>query len=105
MRQRAQVDSNQAEIVHALKQVGATVLHTHQLGHGAPDIAVGYRGINYWFEIKDGSKPPSHRKLTADEQCWYSEWRGDVQIVTCVDEALRVIGAIDEALGPKADNE
>ena len=94
MRTAARVDANQKEIVQALVQVGASVLHMHQLGKGAPDIAVGWRGLTYFFEIKDGAKPPSQRRLTDDEQHWHLFWRGHVEIVESVDEALRKIGAI-----------
>jgi hypothetical protein len=94
MRRAARVDANQPEIIQALQQVGATVLLTHMLGQGAPDLAVGYRGVNYWLEVKDGAKPPSKRKLTPDEAVWHEVWRGDVRVVNSVDEALQVIGAI-----------
>lgn len=93
MRQIARTDDNQAEIVQALRQVGASVILTHQLGAGVPDIAVGFRGINYWFEIKDGGKPPSRRMLTSDEETWHSTWRGHVAVVESVEEALMKIGA------------
>jgi hypothetical protein len=38
------------------------------------------RGRNYLIEIKDGSKPPSKRKLTSDEQEWHDTWRGTVYV-------------------------
>lgn len=88
------VDTNQPEIVNALRKVGATVAPTHTLGRGFPDLVVGFRGYNYLLEIKDGSKPPSKRKLTPDELKWHEEWNGQVAIVNSIDEALRVIGAI-----------
>lgn len=88
------VDDNQPAIVSALRQVGATVLVLSMVGSGCPDIAVGYRGITYLFEIKDGAKPASKRKLTGDEQIWHDNWRGHVAIVENVDDALTQIGAI-----------
>ncbi|KKN74822.1 hypothetical protein LCGC14_0387150 [marine sediment metagenome] len=95
MRQAARVDDNQADIVQALEAAGATVLHLHQLGKGAPDILVGFRKVNHLMEIKDGDKSPSRRVLTADELTWHSNWRGDVLIVTSADDALRKIGATE----------
>ena len=95
MRTAARVDANQPQIIQALQQAGATVLMTHMLGQGAPDLAVGYRGVNYWLEVKDGAKAPSKRRLTPDEALWHELWRGEVWVVTSVDEALQVIGAID----------
>jgi hypothetical protein len=90
----ARVDANQKVIVDACRDVGATVQHLHQLGQGVPDILVGYRGINYLVEIKDGDKPPSERRLTGDEQKWHDLWRGQVAVVESIDDTLRLIGAI-----------
>jgi len=92
-RTRAKADTNQSKIVKVLRAVGATVTSTHQLGKGFPDIVVGYKGHNYLLEIKDGDKPPSQRKLTADEQEWHDKWRGTVKIVNNETEALTAIGA------------
>ena len=61
---RAAVDANQAEIVKALRKVGATVQPLHRVGQGCPDLAVGHGGVNHMIEVKDGSKPPSARGLT-----------------------------------------
>lgn len=94
MRQRAKVDANQKEIVKALEEYGATVLHLHQVGKGCPDIAVGWRGVNYFFEIKDGAKFKSERKLTADEKRWHETWRGTVHVIESKEQALMAIGAI-----------
>ena len=88
------VDGNQAEIVETFRAVGATVQHLHTIGRGCPDILVGYRGVNYIVEIKDGSKPPSKRQLTPDEIAWHQLWRGQVSIVKNNDDALRLIGAV-----------
>ena len=93
MRTRAKVDANQPDIVAALRGVGASVLHIHQIGKGAPDIVVGFRGKNYLLEIKDGSLPPSARGLTPDEEEFHAIWRGNVATVKNCDEALTVIGA------------
>jgi hypothetical protein len=90
------VDANQKEIVAALRKVGASVAHTHMVGQGFPDLVCGYRGQDWLFEIKDGSKPPSARKLTPAEHKFNLDWRGgQIHIVTSVDDALRVIGAAE----------
>lgn len=88
------VDDNQAEIVQALRDVGASVLSIASIGKGCPDILTGFRGINVLMEIKDGRKPPSARRLTNDEHDWQIQWRGQVVTVVSVDEALRAIGAL-----------
>ncbi len=94
MRRAARTDANQTEIVEALRAVGATVAITSMIGDGFPDIVVGYRGENYMIEIKDGSKPPSKQQLTPDEKKFHNIWRGKIDIVISVDEALEIVGAI-----------
>lgn len=94
MRRAAKVDDNQAQIVDALRMVGATVQLLHAVGKGCPDLLVGYRGNNYTLECKDGAKPPSARKLTADQIEWHRDWRGQVAVVTDAREALLAIGAL-----------
>lgn len=62
------------------------------VGHGCPDLLVGFRGVNYLLEIKDGGKPPGDRKLTGDERTWHSTWGGRCAVVTDVDGALAAVG-------------
>ena len=89
MRRAAKVDLNQAQIVLALRKAGAKVEMLHQLGNGIPDILVGFRGQLLLMEIKDGSLPPSGRKLTPDEQEWHDAWNGyPVYVINSVTEAL-----------------
>ena len=87
----SRVDSNQKEIVEALRKAGATVLHTHQLKN-CFDILVGYKGINYIVEIKDGKKPPSKRSLTPGEEKFRDEWMGgEYYIIESIEQALKLI--------------
>jgi len=89
----AKVDSNQPEIVKALRKIGATVLITSQLKN-AFDILVGYRGKLFIIEIKDGTLPPSKRKLSPGEnKCKKNFGRVGVtyHIANSVDEALNII--------------
>lgn len=94
MRRAAKVDSTQSAIVDALRAVGAEVLILSGVGNGCPDIAAGWRGVNFFLEIKDGALPPSHRRLTPEQERWHARWRGQVAIVVDVPSALRVIGAL-----------
>lgn len=91
MKYAARIDRNQPEIVAALRKLGATVLHLHTIGKGAPDILIGYQGKNALVELKDGNKPPSDRKLTPDEKKFHAEWRGQVAVIESVDEAIAFI--------------
>ena len=93
MRKRAATDRNQAEIVNALKRIGCTVHCTHQLGDGFADIVVGFRGVNYLMEIKDGEKPPSAQRLTPHEREFHDKWQGSIVVVNSIDAALHAVGA------------
>lgn len=94
MRRAAKVDRNQAEIVAALRAVGATVQPLHAVGQGCPDLLVGYRGKNHLIEVKDWKASASDRQLNARQVEWHSGWKGSVAKVETVGAALAVIGAI-----------
>lgn len=83
------VDANQAEIVDALRKVGATVQSLHEVGMSCPDLLVGFRGFNFLLEIKG-----KQGKLSPGQILWHALWRGQVSTVRTVDEALEAIGAI-----------
>lgn len=85
------IDRNQNDIVKALRDKGAYVRIVTQ-GDGIPDLLVGYKGVTYLLEVKDGDKAPSQRKLTPHEQKFFDEWTGGiVAIVTSVEDALSLI--------------
>ena len=87
------VDTNQREIVTSLRKIaGVSVFSTHTIGKGFPDIAIGYKGKNYLFEIKDGERPPSQRKLTPDEIKFFDMWTGQIDVVLCLNDILQKIG-------------
>ena len=84
----AKVDANQAEIVKALRDVGADVLSIAQLGHNAPDLIVGFRGENYIFEVKASKKS----KLRPGQVIFALNWRGKYSRINSVADALKAIG-------------
>ena len=85
------VDSNQPEIVADLRKVGATVLLLHEVGHGCPDILVGFRGVNYLIEIKSSV----FAVLNPVQLEWHNSlWRGQVAVVCTSEEALHIIGLL-----------
>ena len=94
MRRRGRVDANQAAVAKALRDAGATVAVTSGLGAGFPDLVAGVRGVNHLIEVKDGSKPPSARKLTPDEAAFHAGWRGRVIVVTSPAEAVAAVFAV-----------
>lgn len=91
MRRRARVDGNHAEIVKALRAIGASVQDLSRVGDGCPDLAVGYHGKTILLECKDGSKPPSARDLTADQKLWFAKWAGAASVVYTPEEAQMVV--------------
>jgi hypothetical protein len=93
-RRAARIDANHAQIVRALRDIGASVESLASQGRGCPDLLVGFRSRNLLLEVKDGAKPPSAQVLTPDEQRWHRDWRGDVIVVRSVDEALKAIGVL-----------
>jgi hypothetical protein len=86
------VDLNQMEIVATLRKIGATVQSLASVGDGCPDLLVGFHGVNYLMEIKDGDKVPSAQKLTPDQVKWHIEWRGEVHIVRSIYDAFEILG-------------
>lgn len=95
MRRANRIDDNQNEIVAALRKAGATVRIISQ-GEGIPDLLVGFKGLTFLFEVKDGNKPPSARELTPLEAKFFMEWRGGmVAIVKSVEEALAILADVE----------
>lgn len=75
-------DVNQNEVVEELLEVlpQCTVHDASGAGDGFPDLVVGYKGRNYLFEVKDGSKPPSSRKLTPAQEKFSIPWQGQYSV-------------------------
>jgi hypothetical protein len=95
MRRASRTDANQREIVAALRAAGASVQLLHAVGEGCPDLAAGYRGVTYFLECKDGSKPPSAQKLTPQQEIWHLDWRGHAVVINSPQAALAAIGVIE----------
>lgn len=91
MRRAASVDANQPDIVAAFRRLGCSVQPLHNVGQGVLDLMVGYRGRSHVVEVKDGSKPPSKRRLTPDQQDWLDNWRGDKHIVESTDHVIALV--------------
>ena len=92
MRRAARTDANHEEIVKALRAVGASVQSLAAVGHGVPDLLVGYQGKTILMEVKDGTKSPSKRQLTEDQVKWIDAWSGgSVFIVDNVEAAWNAL--------------
>ena len=94
LRTASRVDANQPAIVAALRGIGASVLHLHQLKN-CFDLLVGYRGRTFLMEVKDPAQPPSKRRLTPGEAEFRRTWRGTTyHIVHTEDEAIELVTAL-----------
>ena len=85
-------DANEAEIVEALRILGASVEFLSDLGAGVPDLLVGFRGKNYIMEVKN---PKTGGKLNQRQVEWHAFWRGQVAVVQTTEEALEVMRGLD----------
>lgn len=91
------IDANQPAITEALRRAGCSVQPLHTVGHGCPDLLVGFADRNLLLEIKDGTRCASEQKLTPLEATWHQEWRGEVWTVNSVEAALQLVTQIREA--------
>lgn len=90
MRRAPRLDSNHAEIVEALKRAGVRVRSMAAVGDGFPDLLCGFRDTLVLLEVKDGSRPPSERKLSQSEAEFVATWP-KTYVVTSGEEAVRVV--------------
>ena len=91
-------DANHRAIVNALRMFGCSV-EAITGSAGTPDLLVGHLGLTELVEVKDGSKPPSARRLNASQVAWHRRWRGrPVRVVESVDEALALLQEMRAAM-------
>jgi Holliday junction resolvase len=94
------VDTNQTQIVKALRDMGCTVEHLHAVGKGCPDIVVGFKARNFLLEIKADDK----KILTLDQVNWHRLWKGQVNVVTSVDDAKNLIWKLSDEYRSERSN-
>ena len=89
MRRAARVDSNQEQVIIALRAAGAYVWII-----GLPvDLLVGYKNHTMLMEIKAGPK----KRLTALQDTFFENWYGGpLSRVDGPESALNVLRVIDE---------
>lgn len=83
-RLKARVDDNQKEIVEALRGIPGITVET-----GHDDILVGYRGKNYWYEIKNRDGKNRKQKSQIDLE---NNWAGHYAIAHTLDDILIDMG-------------
>ena len=84
MRRAAKVDSNQAEIVAALKRIGVAV----EIIGKPVDLLICHLGETALMEIKN---PDGRDQLTKDQVEFIARWPGRVHITHSAEEAVRLV--------------
>ena len=88
-------DSNHADVVAAFRAAGCLVVDVSNVACGC-DLFVWSRQSGWMpFEIKDGEKPPSARRLTETEIALQQQCRAagaPYVIVLSCDEAVKLTG-------------
>lgn len=85
-------DRNQKPIVEALQKVGASVQSITRVGHGCPDLLVGFRRRTFLLEVKNAE---ADGELNDEQLDWHRTWNGlPVDVVRTPLEALQAIGAV-----------
>jgi Holliday junction resolvase len=80
------VDNIQRQVTEALRKLGITVLVLSNVGHGAPDLLLGYAKKNYLVELKCGKN-----ELTSFEKRFFDDWRGQALVAHNLDEILLLL--------------
>jgi Holliday junction resolvase len=79
-------DLNQSAIVRVLRDAGATVVITADMGGGFPDLVVGWRGKTYLVEVKNLTQ------LSEKQLEFIERWRGGpVIVLRTVDDVVRFL--------------
>ena len=93
-RRAAKIDSNQVEIVKALRSIpGVTVAVNHD------DILVGHMHKTKWYEIKNPNElkkdgTPKAGTLKPSQVDLLKNWTGHYMVVSTLDEILTDLGII-----------
>ena len=88
-RRAAKKDANHNEVTDAFTSLGYSVLDISQLKNCC-DAIVAKAGKTIAIEIKDGSKPPSQRKLSEGEIKFRDNWLGRWALIESVEDVLKL---------------
>lgn len=85
---RHQTDPNHAPVMARFRALCPVVEDHSQGGHGYDAIVETARGSFYVVEIKDGTLPPSARRLSPNELKALDRWGHRYKVVLSEDEAI-----------------
>ena len=83
MRRAAKTDASQSAIVERLREIGAWVRPTHQIGQGFPDLLVYARGRLFLIEVKEPGE-----KLNKLQAAFLEHCPCEVHVVRTPEEAV-----------------
>lgn len=83
------VDANQTELVNEAERLGAQAQRISDIGGGCPDLLITFKGQWHVVEVKDGSKPPSRRRLSSKQIEWHERFNAPVWIWESVEDVRR----------------
>lgn len=87
MRKHGKVDAIQKECVAEARQIGASVISLSSVGHGCPDLLIGWRGKNLLVEIKSHD----NAKLTEDQVILHATYHGKIYVIYSAEQLLEVL--------------
>ena len=89
----AKTDHNQPEIAEAFRRHGWYVLPIHRIKN-ACDLMISRRfshgKVTVAVEVKNGSLPPSARKLSDGESTFRDNWQGHWRLVESIEDVLTI---------------
>lgn len=88
-------DANLTEIVKHLRSLGCSV----HITNGDWDLTIGYGGVTFLAEVKDGSKPPSCQKLTENEKKFHDSWTGGIYMIRSIEDASNLANTMSKLCG------
>ena len=93
VRYAKRVDANHEAVKQAFKALKCWVGDLHGLGQGMPDLLVSVPPSHALalVEVKDGSKPPSKRKLTKPEADFHEACPALIWIVESLDDVTTCV--------------
>ena len=88
------VDSNQAEIVRAFKDMGCSVFDSSRMAGGFPDLVLGVNKITCLVEIKSSAAA----RYTPAQEAFMLNWHGStVARIDSVDAAIRLVNLLKKS--------
>jgi len=85
-------DSNHAEIIKTLRQLGCSVFDSSRVAGGFPDLVVGINQVTCLVEIKSDAKA----KFTFAQEMFMMNWKGSAVVrINDVDGAIRLVKMLD----------